>query len=46
MKILTDDEVIKNEWNKKSIITSHMIEKYGYTQIGDHAFLFATILPL
>jgi hypothetical protein len=38
MKILTERDVNKHGWGIVSVITSDMLEKYGYTQIGDYAF--------
>jgi len=38
MKTLTQKRVIKHGWNKVSVITADMIERYGYTSIGDIAF--------
>ena len=37
-KTLTQKRVIKHGWNKVSVITADMIQKHGYTQIGDYAF--------
>jgi hypothetical protein len=38
MKTLTRNKLIEHGWNKLSVINADMIEKYGYTQIGEYAF--------
>jgi len=38
MKTLTQNSVIEHGWDKLSVITADMIEKYRYTQIGKNAF--------
>lgn len=39
MKILTQKKVIEYGWDKLSVITGDMIEKHGYTRVGDYAFI-------
>ena len=38
MKTLTEKKVLEHAWNKLSVITADMIEKHGYTNIGECAF--------